>query len=45
MDRFSAWKFEAGERLIEEAVEERRRHETPEPPRSPDFNTCAVAVS
>jgi len=41
--RFSAWKFDAGERLLERALEERRKHEH-EPPRSPYFNTCALAV-
>jgi len=29
-----AWKFEAGERLLGRALEERRKHEH-EPPRSP----------
>src|SRR5438034_991397 len=33
-DKFMAWKFEAGERLLERALEERRKHEH-EPPRSP----------
>ena len=42
-DKFMAWKFEAGERLLERALEERRKHEH-EPPRSPYFNTCTVAV-
>jgi hypothetical protein len=42
IDRFSAWKFEAGERLLERALEERRKHE---PPRSPYFNTCVLAVA
>jgi hypothetical protein len=37
IDRFSAWKFEAGERLLERALEERRKNEH-EPPRSPYFN-------
>ena len=46
IDRFSAWKFEAGERLLERALEERRRQEArSEPPRSPYFNTCALAVA
>jgi len=44
IDRFAAWKFEAGERLLERALEERRKHEH-EPPRSPYFNTCALAVA
>jgi hypothetical protein len=44
IDGFSAWKFEAGERLLERALEERRKHEH-EPPRSPYFNTCALAVA
>ena len=45
-DRFSAWKFDAGERLLERALEERRRHE-PEPSRSAYslFNVCALAVA
>src|SRR5207249_3997461 len=43
IDRFSAWKFEAGEELLEKALEERRKHER-EPPRSPYFNTCALVV-
>ena len=44
IDCFSTWKFEAGERLLERALEERRKHEH-EPPRSPYFNTCALAVA
>jgi len=44
IDRFSAWKFEAGERLLERVLEERLRHEH-EPPRSPYFNTCVLAIS
>ena len=44
LDRFSAWKFEAGEALLEKALEERRKHEQ-EPPRSPYFNTCALIVA
>jgi hypothetical protein len=43
IDRFRAWKFEAGERLLERALEERRKHEH-EPPRSPYFNTCVLAI-
>ena len=43
IDKFSAWKFEAGARLLEKALAERRKHEH-EPPRSPYFNTCALAV-
>lgn len=43
IDRFSAWKFEAGEELVERALEERRKHD--EPPRSPYFNTCVLAIS
>jgi len=43
IDRFQAWKFEAGERLLERALEERRKHEH-ERPRSPYFNTCALVV-
>jgi hypothetical protein len=45
IDRFSAWKFEAGERWLEKALEERRKQENPEPRRSPYFNTCALAVA
>lgn len=44
IDRFSAWKFAAGEELLERAPEERRKHEH-EPPRSPYFNTCALVVA
>jgi hypothetical protein len=44
IDRFSAWKFEVGERLLERALEERRKHEH-EPPRSPSFNSCVRAIS
>ena len=44
IDRFSAWKFEAGERSLERALEGRRKHEH-EPPRSPYFNKCALAVA
>jgi len=44
IDRFVPWKFEAGERLLERALEERRKHEH-EPPRSPYFNTCALVVA
>jgi hypothetical protein len=44
MDRFSAWKFEAGERLLERALGERRKHEH-EPTRSPYFNTCVLVVA
>jgi len=44
IDRFTAWKFEAGEELLERALEERRKHEH-EPPRSPYFNTCALATA
>jgi len=44
IDRFSAWKFEAGERLLERALEERRKHEQ-EPPGSRYFNTCVLAIS
>jgi hypothetical protein len=44
VDRFAAWKFEAGERSLERALEKRRKlgHESP---RSPYFNTCALAVA
>ena len=44
IDGFTAWKFEAGERLLERALEERLKHEH-EPPRSPYFNTSAIAVA
>ena len=44
IDRFSSWKFEAGERLLERALEERRKHEH-EPPRSPYFNACVLATT
>jgi hypothetical protein len=46
IDRFSAWKFDAGERLLERALEERRHHEL-EPSRSAYslFNTCGLAVA
>jgi len=43
IDRFSAWRFEAGEELLARALEERRKHEH-EPPRSLYFNTCALVV-
>jgi hypothetical protein len=32
IDRFYAWKFEAGERLLERALDERRKHEHEPPP-------------
>jgi hypothetical protein len=44
IDRFYAWKFEADDRLLERALEERRKHEH-EPPRSPYFNICARLLS
>jgi hypothetical protein len=44
IDRFSAWKFEAGERLLERALEERRKQED-EAPRSPFFNSWALIVA
>jgi hypothetical protein len=44
IDRFSAWRFEAGEELLERALEERRKHEDGPLP-SPYFNTCALAVA
>ena len=44
IDRFSAWKFEAGEEILARAPEERRKHEH-EPPRSPYFNTCALVLA
>jgi len=43
-DRFMAWKFEAGEELLERALEERRKCED-ELPRSPYFNTCVLAIA
>ena len=43
IDRFKAWKFEAGEELLARALQERRKDEQ-EPPRSPYFNTCALVV-
>jgi len=42
IDRFSAWKFEAGEQLLQRALDERRKHG---PLRSPYFNTCVLAIS
>jgi len=44
IDCFQAWKFEAGEELLERALEERHRHEH-EPPRSPYFNTCVLVLA
>jgi hypothetical protein len=44
LDYFMARKFEAGERLLERALEERRKHEH-EPPRLPYFNTCVMAIA
>jgi len=44
IDRFMAWKFEAAERLLERALEERRKHEH-EQPRSLYFNTCVLAIT
>jgi hypothetical protein len=46
MDRFSAWKFDAGEWLLERALAELRRYEH-EPSRSayPLFHSCALAVA
>ena len=44
IDCFQAWKFQAGEELLERALEERHRHEH-EPPRSPYFNTCVLAIA
>ena len=38
-----AWKFEAGEELLERALEERRKREL-EPLQSPYFNTCALVI-
>jgi len=39
IDRFMAWKFEAGERLPDRLKLDR------EPPRSPYFNTCLLAIT
>ena len=44
IDRFTAWKFEAGERLLERALEERCKHEH-EPPWSPYFNTWVLTIT
>ena len=44
IDRFMAWKFEAGERLPDRALEERLKLDR-EPPRSPYFNTCLLAIT
>jgi len=44
IDRFMAWKFEADKRWLERALEERRKHEQ-EPPSSPYFNTCVLAIT
>jgi hypothetical protein len=46
IDRFSPWKFDAGERLLERALEERGRHELePSTLAYSLFNTCALAVA
>jgi len=39
-----AWKFDASERLLARALEERRKHEE-EPTRSPYFSTCELAIA
>jgi hypothetical protein len=44
-DRFNRWKFEAGAGWPERALQERCKHEVPEPLRSSYFNTCALAVA
>ena len=44
IDGFMAWKFEAGEELLERALEERRKCED-ELPRSPYFDTCVLAIA
>jgi len=44
IERFMAWKFEAGEKFLERAPKERRKHEH-EPPRSPYFNTCVLTIT
>jgi len=43
IDRFLAWKFDAAEELLERALEERHKHEH-EPPKSPYFNACVLAI-
>ena len=48
MDRFSAWKFEAGEELLARALEERERYGIADA--QPDalsryFASCALAVA
>jgi hypothetical protein len=45
IDRFAAWKFDVGEMRLERALEKRCGQEVPEPPRSPYFNTCVLAIS
>ena len=42
-DRFAAWKFEAGEQLLERALEERQRLEANDVGRY--FASCALAVA
>lgn len=41
---FEAWKFAAGEELLEKALEQ-RGHFNDERPPSPYFNTCVIAVA
>jgi hypothetical protein len=43
-EKFTAWKFEAGEELLTRALAEWRKHEH-ELPRSPYFNTCVLAIT
>jgi hypothetical protein len=40
IDRFSAWKFEAGEELLARALEELSKHEL-----AGVLNTCALVVA
>jgi hypothetical protein len=43
---FLAWEMDKGERFLEQALSRVQESlEQPEPPRSPYFNTCALAVS
>jgi hypothetical protein len=41
LDHFARWEFEAGERWLER----RWKHEQPDRPRSPNFNTCALVTA
>jgi hypothetical protein len=43
---FLGWQLDAGERYMEQALSRVQESlEQPEPPRSPYFNTCAMAVA